>query len=75
MTNALYYLRTKKTEGLCKKVAFQYGLELDYKDAKKQIFSNDDLQMSVASKYIMVYIFNHEKQELVKELKKMFRES
>ena len=72
MTNALYYLRTKKADGLCKKVAFQYGLELDYKDAKKQIFSNEDLQISVASKYIMLYIFNHENTDLVKELKEIF---
>lgn len=72
MTNALYYLRTKKTEQSCKKLTSQYGLELDYYDKKKQIYSNYDFQMAIASKYIMLYIFAYEKKELIKEIKKLF---
>ena len=68
MSNALYFLRTKATEKGCKIAKERYGLELDFADRKKKIYTNNDMLMSVARKYIMIYLFNKDKGPLEKEL-------
>ena len=73
MSNALFFLRTPKFEKLCYQVADQYGLDLDYRDSKTVVFSNSDLQLSLVSKHIMLYLFNQEKQYLLSELDTIFR--
>lgn len=68
MSNALYFLRTKATEKGCKIAKDRYGLELDFSGWQKKIYTNNDMLISVARKYIMIYLFNEEKCPLEKEL-------
>ncbi len=68
MSNALYFLRTKVTEKGCEIAKDRYGLELDFSDRRKKIYTNNDMLILVARKYIMIYLFNEEKCPLEKEL-------
>lgn len=68
MSNTLYFLRNRSSEKAYKLITDRYGLELDYARKREKIYTNDDMIMSVAKRYIMFYIFGGGKETLLEEL-------
>ena len=68
MSNALYFPKTRLTEKVCERIATCHKLKLDYDKRTQRSYSNDQLLMLIAQKYIMLYIFDYNKEKIARDI-------
>ena len=73
MSNAFYYPREKKTEAVLSQLIKNYNLEKSYESRKEVIFRGDQMLVSLAKKYLFLYIYDEHDVSLRNSVQKVLR--
>lgn len=73
MNNALYYTREKATEEVLNQMLRKYELKKSYESCKETVYRSDKMLVTIAKKYIFIYLYEDHDGSLCKAMKKSFR--